>query len=92
MLNRLVTNARLLRILALIGNLGLLIWIPLWQLYFTPHPHINSLGITLAYLLPLLLPLPGIVMGKPYTHAWANFILMLYFLHSLTLLYLDEGQ
>ena len=30
--------------------------------------------------------------GKPYTHAWANFVLMLYFLHALTILYIDGGE
>lgn len=36
------------------------------------------------FVLPLLLPLKGLLQGKPYTYAWANFIVMIYFLHSLT--------
>ena len=31
-------------------------------------------------------------MGKPYTYAWANFFLMLYFLHAFTILYIDDGE
>lgn len=80
------------RRLALGGNLALLAWIALWQLTLSPHPHINPLTLTIAWLIPLLLPLPGILAGKPYTHAWANFILMFYFLHALTILYVDGGE
>ncbi|MBD1555998.1 DUF2069 domain-containing protein [Vibrio sp. S9_S30] len=80
------------RYLALAGNIGLLGWVALWQISLSPHPHINSLTLTLAWSVPLLLPLPGILAGKPYTHAWANFVLMLYFLHALTILYVNEGE
>ncbi|EKO3963325.1 DUF2069 domain-containing protein [Vibrio fluvialis] len=82
----------LFRWLALGGNLSLLGWIVLWQLELSPHPHINPVTLTVAWLIPLLLPLPGILAGKPYTHAWANFILMFYFLHAFTILYVDGGE
>lgn len=82
----------LFRWLALGGNLALLAWIALWQLSLSPHPHINALTLAIAWVIPLLLPLPGILAGKPYTHAWANFILMFYFLHALTLVYVDNGE
>ncbi|WP_180937241.1 DUF2069 domain-containing protein [Vibrio fluvialis] len=82
----------LFRWLALGGNLSLLGWIALWQLVLSPHPHINPVTLTVAWLIPLLLPLPGILAGKPYTHAWANFILMFYFLHAFTILYVDGGE
>jgi|GEM_PF-509219 len=48
------------------------------------------MGRTMALVIwvtPLLLPLKGIIKGVPYTHAWANFILMFYFLHGFTTLY-----
>ncbi len=80
------------RWLALAGNLGLMVWIALWQLNLSPHPHITPMNLTIAWLIPILLPLPGILAGKPYTHAWANFILMLYFLHAFTIIYIDGGE
>ncbi|MCH1931831.1 DUF2069 domain-containing protein [Shewanella sp. A25] len=46
-----------------------------------------SLLFSLLWLVPLLLPLRGILKGNPYTYAWASFILCLYMLHGLTLLY-----
>lgn len=86
------SRTTLFRWMALGGNLALLGWIALWQLSLSPHPHINAITLAIAWMIPLLLPLPGILAGKPYTHAWANFILMFYFLHALTLLYVDNGE
>ncbi|NLS13189.1 DUF2069 domain-containing protein [Vibrio sp. SM6] len=80
------------RIAALIGHIGLMLWVVVWQSWLSPHPHLNSTVMTLLWVAPLLIPLHGIVKGKPYTHAWANFILMIYFLHGLTLVVLDEGE
>ncbi|HAS63613.1 MAG TPA: DUF2069 domain-containing protein [Vibrio sp.] len=80
------------RLLALCANLALLAWVAIWQIFLSPHPHISSTTLAIAWCIPLLLPLPGILAGKPYTHAWANFVLMLYFLHALTILYVDGGE
>ncbi|WP_159651509.1 DUF2069 domain-containing protein [Vibrio atypicus] len=85
-------QTKLFRLMALFGNLALLSWIALWQLSLSPHPHISSTTLAIAWAVPLLLPLPGILAGKPYTHAWANFVLMLYFLHGFTILYIDGGE
>ncbi len=49
-----------------------------------------SLIFSLLWILPLLAPLKGILTGKPYTYAWASFIICLYMLHGLTLLYVTE--
>ena len=85
-------RTKLFRFLALFGNLALLTWVALWQLSLSPHPHISGTTLAIAWMVPLLLPLPGILIGKPYTHAWANFVLMLYFLHGFTILYVDDGE
>ncbi|MCK8046505.1 DUF2069 domain-containing protein [Shewanella sp. 1CM18E] len=49
-----------------------------------------SMLFSLLWIVPLLLPLKGILTGKPYTYAWASFILCLYMLHALTLVYVTE--
>jgi len=81
---------RLLRL----GQLGyaiLLILIPLWVLWLSP-PQLGSPKVLLwVWWSPLWLPLWGILRGKAYTFAWANFIVMWYFLHSLTTLWVGEG-
>ena len=85
-------KTELFRYLALAGNLLLLGWVVAWQMTLSPHPHLDNVTLAIVWAVPLLLPLPGILVGKPYTHAWANFILMLYFLHALTILYVDGGE
>ncbi|KOO02122.1 DUF2069 domain-containing protein [Vibrio nereis] len=86
------SQTKIFRLLALSSNLALLTWIALWQLSLSPHPHISNITLAIAWAVPLILPLPGILAGKPYTHAWANFVLMLYFLHGFTILYIDGGE
>ncbi len=81
-----------LRYSALITNLSLILWVGLWQSTLSPHPHLNNLVVAGMWILPMLLPLKGILEGRPYTHAWANFILMFYFLHALTILWVDGGE
>ncbi len=44
------------------------------------------------FVLPLLFPLKGLVQGNPYTYAWSNFIVMIYFLHSLTTLWVSADE
>lgn len=78
--------------IALFGYFGLLILMPLWMFVFVPREG-HSIGfIFFVYILPLLLPLKGIIQDKPYTYAWANFIVMLYFIHSFTLLWIAQDE
>ena len=85
-------KTKLFRYFALVGNLLLLGWVVAWQMTLSPHPHLDNVTLAIVWAVPLLLPLPGILSAKPYTHAWANFILMLYFLHAFTILYVDGGE
>lgn len=80
------------RYLALFSYLALMFWVLAWHGFISTHPDLNPIAVTIGWCIPLLLPFIGIVKGKPYTHAWANFILMFYFLHSLTILYIDNGE
>ncbi|CZF83073.1 DUF2069 domain-containing protein [Grimontia marina] len=86
------SSSSALRPLALSAYLALISWVALWHGVISPHPHVNPIGVAIAWMLPLLLPLIGILKGKAYTHAWANFILMFYFLHALTILWVDVGE
>ncbi|EDP98892.1 DUF2069 domain-containing protein [Shewanella benthica] len=49
-----------------------------------------SLVFTAMWIIPLFFPLKGIIQGKPYTYAWASYIICVYMLHGLTLLYVTE--
>jgi uncharacterized membrane protein len=77
-----------------LGQLGfalLFVLIPLSVLWMNP-PQLGSKWVLLALLwVPLWLPLAGIIRGKAYTFAWANFIVMIYFVHSLTNLWVGSN-
>ncbi len=75
------------QIIALTGYLGLLIFMPLWLFYLDPRTEHSAGFMFIIYILPLLLPLKGIIQDNPFTYAWANFIVMIYFIHGLTLLW-----
>lgn len=84
------STRRLLRI-GQLGYLALFILIPAWVLWLSP-PELGSARVLLALLWgPLWLPLKGIWQGKAYTFAWANFIVMIYFVHGLTHLWVSSG-
>jgi len=77
----------------LLGQLGfglLFLLIPLSVLWLNP-PKLGNQWVLLALLWgPLWFPLLGIIRGKAYTFAWANFIVMIYFVHSLTNLWISS--
>jgi len=52
----------------------------------------NPLAKALIWIFPLLLPAYGLIKGKPYTAAWSNFVVMIYYMHSLTIMYTDPDE
>lgn len=85
-------KTRFFRQLALISYLSLLFWVVLWHFLLGEDVGYSVLFITLMWILPLLFPLAGILKARPYTHAWANFVLMFYLLHGLTAVYALENE
>lgn len=81
-----------LKKIALFGYFSLLIFMPIWLIFITDDRAL-SIPLTLVmFTLPLLFPLKGLVQGNPYTYAWSNFIVMIYFLHSLTTLWVSSNE
>lgn len=85
-------KTRFFRQLALISYLSLLLWVVLWHFLLGEDVGYSVLFITIMWILPLLFPLSGILKARPYTHAWANFVLMFYLLHGLTAVYALENE
>ena len=78
--------------IALTGYFALLIYMPLWLLIINPSEGLSPALTLIMFTLPLLFPLKGLVQGNPYTYAWSNFIVMIYFLHSLTTLWVSADE
>ena len=68
------------RWLTLVSYFGLMILIFCWHLWIKPlQPEFISITL-LIQLGPLMFPLRGILHGKAYTHAWAAYMALLYFI------------
>ena len=78
-----------LKYIALSGYFSLLIFMPLWLIFISPSSGLSPTLTLVMFTLPLLLPLRGLIAGNPYTYAWANFVVMIYFLHSTTTLWVS---
>ena len=76
-----------LKKIALFGYFSLLLFMPLWLLVISPSKGLSISTTLILFTLPLLFPLKGLLQGNPFTYAWANFIVLIYFLHSLTTLW-----
>ena len=65
--------------LSLFGYFGLMLLIFCWHLWIDPLAA-EFISITLLIQLgPLMLPLRGILNAKAYTHAWASYLALCYF-------------
>ena len=64
------------------GYFGLFALMMLWLTWLSP-PENLPVSLALIFMVgPLLLPLRGLLHGRPYTFAWAGFIALLYLLHG----------
>ena len=71
------------RWLTLGAYFALLTLLMLWLTVLAPP---QSVPISMALLLlvgPLLFPLRGLLHGRPYTHAWTSFLVLIYFIHGV---------
>jgi uncharacterized membrane protein len=75
------------RRLALYSYFLLLAWLIIWHFLLPVDVEHSALFIRITWIVLLLLPMHGLIKGKPYTHAWANFVVMIYLIHGLTAIY-----
>ena len=66
------------RVLALVGYFGTMAFLMLWIIKLAP-PQIPKSIVLAISLLPLLLPLRGMLHGRVYTHSWSGFLALPYF-------------
>jgi uncharacterized membrane protein len=85
-------NSTFFRRLTLTSYLLLIVWLVVWHFVLTIDKPTSTLFTLLFWIMPILLPIKGLIEGKPYTYAWTNFIVMYYLLHGLTAVYAVEGE
>ena len=81
----------LLKNSALASFFGLMITLICWITLAEHGEHYPTSGWLIIALTPLLFPLRGILYGKPYTYAWAGFLILIYFAHGIGELYSADG-
>ena len=79
-----MTPLQFSRLLTLTGYFGLLVLLMLWFIWLAPPVTFPTSIVLLLFVGPLLLPLRGLLHGKAYTHAWASFLIWIYFIHGVT--------
>lgn len=62
------------------GNLGLL---TTWYGWLAPSQWFPRTLVLMVLVAPMLLPLRGLLHGKPYTYAWSGFLALVYFTHGV---------
>ncbi len=83
---------RLLYALAIGTYLALIALSILWEGWLAPTPNSPpGLWLTIKSV-PLLLPLFGLLHGKPYTYAWASMLVLVYLTEGVVLTFTDRAQ
>ena len=67
------------RRLALGGYLALLVLILAWNTVVAPSQRYPVALILIVLLVPMLVPLRGLLHGRRYTHAWSSMLSLAYF-------------
>ena len=89
MTNNRMFSTQTLKNMTLVSYFSLLVYMPMWLILINPSEGLSPLLSLTMFTLPLLFPMRGLLKGNPFTYAWTNFILMIYFLHSLTTLWVS---
>ena len=74
------------RYFTLLGYLDVFLLIPLWICYISPPTLLSQTSTTILWWSPLLMPLRGLILNKPYTFAWSGFLAVLYISQAITTL------
>ena len=78
---------RLTRLLALGSVIGLIVLGLGWELWWAP----TGSGTLALKVLPLLLPLPGLLRHRMYTYRWLSLLVWIYFLEGAVRVTSESG-
>ena len=69
--------------------LALIVLSILWELWLAP---LHTGGSWLAFkVIPLLLPVRGVLIGRRYTYQWASMLILLYFIEGIVRMFSNTG-
>lgn len=71
------------RVMTLVGHFSLMVLLMVWEIWIDPYRVLPHSLVILFMVGPLLIPLRGLLYGRPYTHAWTSFLALFYFLHGV---------
>ncbi len=85
-------KARNAQIVSLTAFFGLLLLLTGWYAWLAPSRLFPVSLVLLVMVTPLLLPLRGLLHGKPYTYAWTSLLALLYFAHGVVEAYVNPAE
>lgn len=77
---------------AQLSYFALLALLVIWAIWLYPPQTVSIEVVLLAWLLPLLFALPGVLQKKLYTFAWLQFVNVIYFCHSAWYMTSDSNE
>ncbi len=80
------------RVICLGTYFSLLVLLVTWHAWLVPSAYFPVALVLLVMVSPLLLPLRGLLHGRPYTHMWAGLLALLYFTHGLMETYANPAE
>jgi uncharacterized membrane protein len=89
-----VAAARLgvVRWVALGGYFSLLTLQLYWHGWWHPSVYFPTAMVLTVMAVPMLIPLRGLLHGRPKAHLWASFLMILYFMHGTVEAYVNADQ
>ncbi len=77
---------------AVAGYLALLALVVSWHAWLYPSRYFPTALVLLVTAVPMLPLLRGLLHGRPRSHLWASFLMLLYFLHGVVEAYANPLQ
>jgi len=68
---------------AIAGYFGLVVLLTLWHGWLAPSEHFPRSLVLIVLVGPLMLPLSGLLHGRPYTFAWSSYLALFYFAYGV---------
>jgi uncharacterized membrane protein len=76
--------------LTLASYFALMFSLVIWIVVMPHSENFPTAAWLIIGVVPLLFPMRGLLHGKPYTHAWASFLMLFYFTHGIGELYSSQ--